>query len=206
MTLTDWLILSAVRCSCWVFLLLWKRDRDDRLLARHHVEPRQKRQRESWNRHPSARPASTAPRCSPVRQQRREHPVVGACNRAVAAWFGDMGVIYASIIMTLLVVVFCEMLPKTAAINEPRPLRALGRECARLRGAHSRTRARRDGVARAPHAGIGPGHSRGGELFRAASELRGAVDLLHREGVSRSMIATCWAASSICATSPSPTS
>src|SRR5215470_5705191 len=32
-------------------------------------------------------------------------------------WFGDVGVLYATIIMTVLVVVFAEVLPKTAAIN-----------------------------------------------------------------------------------------
>src|SRR5262249_46848029 len=35
------------------------------------------------------------------------------------AWFGDLDVLYASIIMTVLVVLFCEMLPKTAAIDMP---------------------------------------------------------------------------------------
>src|SRR5205085_4360372 len=34
-------------------------------------------------------------------------------------WFGDVGVIYATIIMTVLVVVFAEVLPKTVAINDP---------------------------------------------------------------------------------------
>src|SRR5215468_3901364 len=35
------------------------------------------------------------------------------------AWFGDVGVIYATVVMTVLVLVFCEVLPKTAAFNEP---------------------------------------------------------------------------------------
>jgi Mg2+/Co2+ transporter CorB len=34
-------------------------------------------------------------------------------------WFGDVGVLYATIIMTVLVVVFAEVLPKTVAINDP---------------------------------------------------------------------------------------
>jgi Mg2+/Co2+ transporter CorB len=34
-------------------------------------------------------------------------------------WFGDAGVIYATVVMTILVVVFAEVLPKTAAINAP---------------------------------------------------------------------------------------
>src|SRR5262249_13144209 len=35
------------------------------------------------------------------------------------AWFGDVGVIYATAVMTILVVVFAEVLPKTAAFNAP---------------------------------------------------------------------------------------
>src|SRR5262245_57233415 len=34
-------------------------------------------------------------------------------------WFGDVGVIYATLVMTVLVVVFAEVLPKTIAINAP---------------------------------------------------------------------------------------
>src|ERR1044071_2362523 len=34
-------------------------------------------------------------------------------------WFGDVGVLYATIIMTVLVVVFAEVLPKTIAFNAP---------------------------------------------------------------------------------------
>src|ERR1043166_7520753 len=34
-------------------------------------------------------------------------------------WFGDVGVVYATVIMTVLVVVFAEVLPKTVAINDP---------------------------------------------------------------------------------------
>src|SRR5262249_34928111 len=34
-------------------------------------------------------------------------------------WFGDVGVIYATVTMTVLVVVFAEVLPKTIAINAP---------------------------------------------------------------------------------------
>src|SRR3981081_1762382 len=34
-------------------------------------------------------------------------------------WFGDVGVLYATIVMTVLVVVFAEVLPKTVAVNDP---------------------------------------------------------------------------------------
>jgi len=35
------------------------------------------------------------------------------------AWFGEVGVIYATVFMTVLLVVFADVLPKTAAINRP---------------------------------------------------------------------------------------
>src|SRR5204863_9587366 len=35
------------------------------------------------------------------------------------AWFGEVGVIYATVVMTIAVVVFAEVLPKTAAFNAP---------------------------------------------------------------------------------------
>src|SRR5207244_13637343 len=35
------------------------------------------------------------------------------------AWFGEVGVLYATGVMTALVVIFAEVLPKTVAINAP---------------------------------------------------------------------------------------
>src|ERR1700732_5372761 len=35
------------------------------------------------------------------------------------AWFGEVGVLYATALMTVLVVIFAEVLPKTIAINAP---------------------------------------------------------------------------------------
>jgi Mg2+/Co2+ transporter CorB len=98
------------------------------------------------------------------------------------SWFGDVGVIYSSVAMTVLIVLFCELLPKTAAIDAPdrhalavaRPLdwvvRLLGPV---LDGAGWLVKLM---LKTAGRAGDGepllPGHER----------LRGAVDLLHREG------------------------
>jgi Mg2+/Co2+ transporter CorB len=98
-------------------------------------------------------------------------------------WFGDVGVIYATVAMTVLVVVFAEVLPKTVAINDPdriallsaKPMQwvmrvlgpvltaieALVRGILYLAGAH-----RNDGRP----------------VLSAHEELRGAVDLLHHEG------------------------
>jgi len=109
------------------------------------------------------------------------------------AWWGDIGVFYATVVMTVLVVVFAEVLPKTAAINAPdrvalivaRPIsfvvrmlvpvlvavEALVRWILRLFG----IRLGEDQSILSPH-----------------EELRGALDLMHREGevekVDRDMV------------------
>jgi Mg2+/Co2+ transporter CorB len=97
-------------------------------------------------------------------------------------WFGDVGVIYATVIMTLLVVVFAEVLPKTVAINDPdrialavaRPIywavRLLGPVLIAIE-ALVRWILRRAGWA-VDDKPVLSGHE----------ELRGAVDLLHQEG------------------------
>jgi Mg2+/Co2+ transporter CorB len=99
------------------------------------------------------------------------------------AWFGSAGVVYATVGMTVLVVVFSEVLPKTAAFNAPdrialgvaRPMlwivkllgpvlmavEALVRLLLKLIGIN-----------------IGEDH----DILSAREELRGAVDLFHREG------------------------
>jgi len=38
---------------------------------------------------------------------------------ALLSWFGDVGVLYATVIMTVVTIVFAEVLPKTVAINAP---------------------------------------------------------------------------------------
>ena len=99
------------------------------------------------------------------------------------SWFGEVGVVYATVIMTLLVVVFAEVLPKTAAFNAPDRLALivaapvqwtvrllapvliavewLVKLLLRLFGAK---------------AGESP------SILSPHEELRGTVDLLHREG------------------------
>ena len=98
-------------------------------------------------------------------------------------WWGDVGVIYSTIVMTIVVVVFAEVLPKTAAFNAPdrialmvaRPIdwtvrifapalvavEALVRWLLRLIG----MKVGEDQSMTTPH-----------------EELRGTVDLLHHEG------------------------
>ena len=98
------------------------------------------------------------------------------------SWLGDVGVLFASVAMTVLIVLFCELLPKTAAITAPdhqalaaaRPLdwavRLLGPV---LDGAGWLVKLMLTAAGRpGEHEPLLPGHER----------LRGAVDLLHSEG------------------------
>jgi Mg2+/Co2+ transporter CorB len=99
-------------------------------------------------------------------------------------WFGPIGVVYATIVMTALVVVFAEILPKTAAINAPdRIALAIARPMSWivyvfgpiLMGVEALVRwmLRFFGIRIGENQAVLSGHE----------ELRGAVDLLHQEGV-----------------------
>jgi Mg2+/Co2+ transporter CorB len=99
------------------------------------------------------------------------------------AWIGQVGVIYATVAMTVLIVVFCEMLPKTAAINNPdRIALVVARPIDRLVSWFSPVLA---AIYRSVRwmlslAGFNIGESE--PILTGHEELRGAVDLLHREG------------------------
>ncbi|MFL6931971.1 MAG: HlyC/CorC family transporter [Xanthobacteraceae bacterium] len=97
-------------------------------------------------------------------------------------WFGDVGVIYATVVMTVLVVVFAEVLPKTIAINAPdrmsllvaRPMswvvRVLGPVLMAI-----------EGLVRAILSLFGIRVGENMPILSAHEELRGAVDLLHHD-------------------------
>jgi Mg2+/Co2+ transporter CorB len=99
------------------------------------------------------------------------------------AWFGDVGVLYATVIMTVLTVVFTEVLPKTLAINAPdrvallvaRPIgwvvRILGPMLVGI-----------EGLVRWILKMFGMRVGTDQAFLSAQEELRGAVDLLHHEG------------------------
>jgi Mg2+/Co2+ transporter CorB len=97
-------------------------------------------------------------------------------------WFGDVGVIYATVVMTVLVVVFAEVLPKTVAINDAdrvalmaaRPIDVVVRLLGPVLTAI-------EAVVRwiLKLAGVGTTDQ---PMLSAHEELRGAVDLLHKEG------------------------
>ena len=98
-------------------------------------------------------------------------------------WFGDVGVVYATIVMTVLVVVFAEVLPKTVAVNDPdriallaaRPMQIVMRLLGPVLAA---IEALVRGIMRLAGARIGDQRP----VLSAHEELRGAVDLLHHEG------------------------
>jgi len=98
-------------------------------------------------------------------------------------WFGDVGIAYSTVAMTVIIVVFSEVLPKTIAINHPdrvsllvaRPIAAfvalLGPVTLAME-AFVRWVLRLAGVRLGSIKNVLSGHE----------ELRGAVDVLHREG------------------------
>ena len=99
------------------------------------------------------------------------------------AWFGEVGVLYATGVMTVLVVIFAEVLPKTIAISAPerislavaRPMRAtiyvLGPLLAVI-----------ETVVRVLMRGLGIKIGANQPILSPIERLRGAVDLLHHEG------------------------
>jgi Mg2+/Co2+ transporter CorB len=99
------------------------------------------------------------------------------------AWFGDVGVVYATVVMTVLVVVFCEVLPKTAAFNDPirfalivaTPMRFVVRVLGPVLTFVER-------IVRWMLARIGIVVGEAEPILSGHEELRGAVDLLHQEG------------------------
>ena len=98
-------------------------------------------------------------------------------------WFGDVGVIYATLAMTVLIVVFCEMLPKTAAINDPdRVALVVARPIAHMVRIFSPVLAGINRLVRAMLALAGYHIGESDPILTGHEELRGAVDLLHREG------------------------
>jgi len=99
------------------------------------------------------------------------------------AWFGEVGVLYATGVMTALVVIFAEVLPKTIAINAPdrvslavaRPMRAavivLGPVLSVI-----------EVIVRGLMRLIGFKVGANQPILSPTERLRGAVDLLHHEG------------------------
>src|SRR5947209_10300223 len=99
------------------------------------------------------------------------------------AWFGEVGVLYATGVMTVLVVIFAEVLPKTIAINAPdrvsllvaRPMKLVVYLLGPLLTVI-------EAFVRALLALLGIKIGANQPILSPTERLRGAVDLLHHEG------------------------
>lgn len=101
---------------------------------------------------------------------------------AMLAWFGEVGLIYAVVLMTLLVVVFSEVLPKTVAVHRPdRIALVVARPIYGTVRLFGPVLIAAEGLVRwlLGLAGIRIGVNQ--SILSPHEELRGAVDLLHRE-------------------------
>src|SRR6478735_4146163 len=98
-------------------------------------------------------------------------------------WFGDVGVLYATIAMTVLVVVFAEVLPKTVAINDADRIALLAAKpiqwVVRLLGP---VLTAIEALVRSILRVTGWNVDEDKPVLSAHEELRGTVDLLHQEG------------------------
>ncbi len=99
-------------------------------------------------------------------------------------WFGDIGVLYASVAMTVLLILFCEMLPKTAAIDSPdRYALSVARPLDRVIRILGPVLDAADWIVRRMLKLVGIVPGAGEPLLTGHESLRGAVDLLHQEGI-----------------------
>jgi len=98
-------------------------------------------------------------------------------------WFGKAGIAYATIVMTAVIVIFSEVMPKTAAFNAPdriallvaRPMQWIVRGLAPILMAI-------EFLVRVLLRLVGVNIDENQPILSPHEELRGAVDLLHREG------------------------
>ena len=71
------------------------------------------------HRQPAAGDARAAARRDPVRNNLTDIAASTLATGLLLAFFGDAGVIYATLVMTVVIFVVAEVLPKTAAFNMP---------------------------------------------------------------------------------------
>jgi len=98
-------------------------------------------------------------------------------------WFGHAGVLYATVVMTIVVVVFSEVLPKTAAFNAPdRIALAVARPMFWFVKLFGPVLMAIEALVRWLLKFVGMTVGEDQEVLSGREELRGAVDLLHSEG------------------------
>src|SRR5258708_21445833 len=98
-------------------------------------------------------------------------------------WFGEVGVVYATGVMTVMVVIFAEVLPKTIAINAPdrvsllvaRPMKLMVYLLGPLLAVV-------EVIVRVLMRALGIKIGANQPILSPIERLRGAVDLLHHEG------------------------
>jgi Mg2+/Co2+ transporter CorB len=99
------------------------------------------------------------------------------------AWFGEVGVLYATAVMTVLVVIFAEVLPKTIAINAPdRVALLVARPMKRMVFLLGPLLTVVEVIVRFLLRMIGIRADHNQPILSPFERLRGAVDLLHHEG------------------------
>jgi Mg2+/Co2+ transporter CorB len=99
------------------------------------------------------------------------------------AWFGDVGVLYATVVMSVLVIVFAEVLPKTAAITAPERLAIwLARPASWVVRLLGPIMMAIEWIVRLLLRPFGIRVGENQPILSAHEELRGAVDYLHSEG------------------------
>jgi Mg2+/Co2+ transporter CorB len=99
------------------------------------------------------------------------------------AWFGKAGILYATILMTAVVVIFSEVLPKTAAFNAPDRIALLvARPMSLIVKLLGPILIAIEVLVRGLLKLIGVKVGAEQQVLSASEELRGAVDLFHREG------------------------
>jgi Mg2+/Co2+ transporter CorB len=99
------------------------------------------------------------------------------------SWFGDVGVLYATAIMTLIIVVFTEVLPKTIAINAAdRFALAVALPISWLVRLLGPVLIGLEAMVRFFMRGLGVKLGADQAFLSAHEEIRGQVDLLHSEG------------------------
>jgi Mg2+/Co2+ transporter CorB len=100
------------------------------------------------------------------------------------AFFGKTGVIYATVVMTVLIFVVAEVLPKTAAFNAPeRMALVVARPVDRMVRWFSPILKAVEWLVRVILRAIGMPVGKIQSILSPREELRGAVDMMHRAGV-----------------------
>src|ERR1700751_4210416 len=101
----------------------------------------------------------------------------------LTAWFGEVGVLYATAVMTAVVVIFAEVLPKTIAINAPdRFALSVGRLVRLTVTVLGPLLTVVEVVVRVLMRALGVKAGANQPILSPFERLRGAVDLLHSEG------------------------